>query len=319
MSLFDRKEGVNVRIENITPQRAKELLATNTANRKLDTKAVNMIANAIKDGRFLTTNNGIGVDKNGILTDGQHRLTAIIRANIPANIAVFTGLEPKTRILIDTGKKRTLSNQLQICDLGFGTDDKGCKINLTPTISQAALYCVLHIKGSKDITNATKYSISSDIITDFVSANNEDLVNSALFIKGELKNAKYLKQGIILYLYQMCKFVDEEKIIKFINILTGKVLSEDPSTCPAEKLKYTLMDNAIKTRGKLRTNEELSICIDGCNKFMSDTKLGDKYKKLTSRIRKDGMVTLTIDKTKLSEKGIEFLNSVSVDEVIENV
>lgn len=94
----------------VTPQMAYELLSKNTKNRKVKEVQVKRLAQSIINGTFVVTNNGIGIDINGVLTDGQHRLLAIIKANKGAWLFVVTDLEPVARIVCDTGGVRTLSS-----------------------------------------------------------------------------------------------------------------------------------------------------------------------------------------------------------------
>ena len=75
-------EGVSVRsrVQKISPEKAAEMLAANTANRPLSRSTVQAFAEAMRRGDWLVTHQGIAVDTNGVLVDGQHRLAAVIEA-----------------------------------------------------------------------------------------------------------------------------------------------------------------------------------------------------------------------------------------------
>lgn len=307
--------GVSVKIETITPQRAKELLKTNVSNRKLDKQSVKNLVTAIKDGRFLITNSGIGIDKNGLLVDGQHRLTAIVDADIPCDLAVFSGLEPKTKILIDTGKVRTLSNQLQICELAK-YESNGKDIDLSTIISPFATYVFLYTKGYKNIIRPKGLGITTDVITNFVEENNDELVKTAVYIKEKIKNAKYLNAPILSFIYQINKFIDKDKIESFISILVGDETPENKDICPAFKLRYSLIDNHSKKRGRLNTDDLIALYSDGCNKFMEGIVLGSGSKTLRYRERKDGRVKLKVDFNKMSEDGKKFFETIKRHDIL---
>lgn len=49
-----------------------------------------------------------------MLVDGQHRLAAIIEADVPVEVMVFTEVEPDTFHVLDTGKKRNAADLLAI-------------------------------------------------------------------------------------------------------------------------------------------------------------------------------------------------------------
>lgn len=105
------------RVEEITPELAKKMLEHNTRNRSLNMETVHAIANTILTGHYIFTNQSIGFDTNGVLTDGQHRLEGIIEANATVPMVVVYGSNQSP--YLDRGKKRTVSDNLTIC---FGNE-----------------------------------------------------------------------------------------------------------------------------------------------------------------------------------------------------
>ncbi len=71
-------------------------------------------AEAMRRGDWLVTHQGIAFDTNGVLVDGQHRLAAIIEADLPVEVTVFTDVEPDTFDVLDTGKRRNAADVLAI-------------------------------------------------------------------------------------------------------------------------------------------------------------------------------------------------------------
>ncbi|MCB5908606.1 hypothetical protein [Streptomyces pinistramenti] len=71
---------------------------------------MNMITQQISNGDFQLTHQGIALDgtiEDGKLLDGQHRLLAIIRAEVPVEMFVFEDVPPETFTVLDTGKRRS--------------------------------------------------------------------------------------------------------------------------------------------------------------------------------------------------------------------
>jgi hypothetical protein len=101
-------------VQRITPARAAELLAANTTNRPLSRATVRSFAEAMRRGDWLVTHQGIAFDTNGVLVDGQHRLAAVIEADLPVEMTVFTEVEPDTFDVLDTGKRRNAADVLAI-------------------------------------------------------------------------------------------------------------------------------------------------------------------------------------------------------------
>jgi hypothetical protein len=101
-------------VQWITPAKAETLLAANTSNRPLSKSTVRAFAEAMRRGDWLVTHQGIAFDTTGVLVDGQHRLAAIIEADLPVEMTVFTEVEPNTFDVLDTGKRRNAADVLAI-------------------------------------------------------------------------------------------------------------------------------------------------------------------------------------------------------------
>jgi hypothetical protein len=102
------------RVQKVTPVKAAEMLSANTSNRPLSRSTVRAFAEAMGRGDWLVTHQGIAFDTRGVLVDGQHRLAAIVEADVPVEMTVFTDVEPDTFDVLDTGKKRNAADVLAI-------------------------------------------------------------------------------------------------------------------------------------------------------------------------------------------------------------
>jgi hypothetical protein len=109
----------------VTPAQAEKWLKEcNTHNRSLNDKKVLRFADFIKSGFWKHTHQGIAFSENNILIDGQHRLAAVVKANMPAIFDVTFGLPFDVQAVIDTEGGRTPTECLK---LGMGMDvDKEC-------------------------------------------------------------------------------------------------------------------------------------------------------------------------------------------------
>ncbi len=105
---------VRSRVQTITPARAAELLEANSTNRPVSKAVVRSFAEAMRRGEWMVTHQGIAFDVNGVLVDGQHRLAAIIEADRPVELTVFTEVAEGTFDVLDTGKRRTAADVLAI-------------------------------------------------------------------------------------------------------------------------------------------------------------------------------------------------------------
>jgi hypothetical protein len=105
---------VRSKVQKITPKKAADLLQVNTVNRPLSKPVVRAFAAAMKRDDWRVTHQGIAIDSNGVLVDGQHRLAAVIEAGIPVEMTVFTDVPPDTFDVLDTGKRRSAADTLAI-------------------------------------------------------------------------------------------------------------------------------------------------------------------------------------------------------------
>lgn len=113
-------EKVEVRQVDITPEYAKELLASNHKNRNIRTAHVDGLKRDMRKGSWRYTGDPIRVSwpteefPNGVLLDGQHRLSAIVESGTTQKMIIVSGLDPKSKIVMDTGVRRTVGDQLEM-------------------------------------------------------------------------------------------------------------------------------------------------------------------------------------------------------------
>lgn len=102
--------GESVSLVFVSPTKAAEYLKLNTNNpRSLRQKSVDYYASELRAGRFGTMTDGIGIDWNNQLTNGQHRLNAIVQTGIGATMIVLTGCNPAIRKITDNNLPRTMA------------------------------------------------------------------------------------------------------------------------------------------------------------------------------------------------------------------
>lgn len=120
------QDGPVYTIVDITPDVAKKWLAQNTHNRNLRERVVNGYAADMRDGNWVEDGQSIKFAKGdvvlldtphvvgGPLLDGQHRLSAIVTADIPVRMLVVSNLDDSTQEVMDTGAKRVLGDVLKL-------------------------------------------------------------------------------------------------------------------------------------------------------------------------------------------------------------
>lgn len=100
---------VQTRIVDVSPEKARKWLEKNHPdNRPINPGRVQSFANDMRDGNWKLTHQGVAFDAEGRLIDGQHRLSAIIEADIAVRLMVTHNLgnfgDP-----IDCGRPRSVA------------------------------------------------------------------------------------------------------------------------------------------------------------------------------------------------------------------
>jgi hypothetical protein len=99
-------------IVTITPDMARELLATSPGNRPIRPHYVRLLSIAMKRGDWLVTSQGIGIDTEGRLRDAHHRLNGCILADTAFQSTVVWGLPKEAYQVTDRGLSRSYSDIL---------------------------------------------------------------------------------------------------------------------------------------------------------------------------------------------------------------
>lgn len=100
-------------IRTATKPLIDSLLAMNTNNRSLKTETVKAYSTEIKAGKWMLTNQGIGITKSGVLADGQHRLEAIKQCGYPPVLLLIVHeLDDNVQIAVDAHSKRSARDML---------------------------------------------------------------------------------------------------------------------------------------------------------------------------------------------------------------
>lgn len=154
---FESQEGITSVVECISPEIAKRYLYTQKKNRHPTETRIRDYSDRMLRGEWHVSQ-PIQFTSDGDLFDGQHRLMAVIRANISVDFLVVRGLPPETRYYVDIGQSRraaqiatlmgkgtSLSTKLATCKAMFiGSElepkNKGAKeaaMNLGVSVSKS--------------------------------------------------------------------------------------------------------------------------------------------------------------------------------------
>lgn len=96
-------------IVQVSPARAAQLLAANSANRPITKSSVDFLVKEIKAGRWQVNNDAIAVAETGRLLNGQHRLSAIVKAGTTVPVLMLFDVAESSFETMDRGRGRSLA------------------------------------------------------------------------------------------------------------------------------------------------------------------------------------------------------------------
>jgi len=112
---WNEKSTINISFEEVSPALAQQWLDENHDNqRKVKRNVVAQYVRQMKNGQWLSDNGETVKFTEDGLSDGQHRLHAIIEYGQPMVLMVMRGLQSDTMTSLDMGSKRTLADILKI-------------------------------------------------------------------------------------------------------------------------------------------------------------------------------------------------------------
>ena len=93
---------------------AEAVLAYNTGNRRLNRRKLQQLVGQMQRGEFINTGEPIIISREGVLNDGQHRLQAVVEADVKVDMDVRFGISRDAFRMTDTGAARTPGDVLTI-------------------------------------------------------------------------------------------------------------------------------------------------------------------------------------------------------------
>ena len=100
-------------VKLVTPAMAAKILEGNIHNRPLRDGVVQRYARDMMSGDWPLHHQGIAINTEGTLEDGQHRLWAIVESNVAVSLNYSTGVPVTSRKVIDDHLQRTMVDALQ--------------------------------------------------------------------------------------------------------------------------------------------------------------------------------------------------------------
>jgi hypothetical protein len=240
---------LTVRIEIITPDRARDILNRNDRNRAIAAAVVNKYARDMKSGAWALNGQTIKIGETGRLLDGQHRCAACVQSNTSFPAIIVEGLNDEVFDTFDLGTRRSVSDLLK---------DRG---ETNTAVTAAVLRHVWLLKNGF----ATLRTVSPTVNELIQTLENNPEVRNSIRLSNKIRD---VAPSIALALhYFFCK-ANPEKADEFIERLGSGVMLESDS--PILKLRDTLLEDRANRKRRLADAEKAALIIKAWNAFYED-------------------------------------------------
>lgn len=224
--------GVVSTVETVTPQLAKAYLERNKNNRKTSRHRIGLYSRDMRSGKW-TPGSPISFFENGDLADGQHRLLAVVEADVPVVFVVVRNLPLESRLIHNSGMVQTAAANIQMYT---GSNHiYGVLVHR----STAFVRTLIEVENSKDAS-----VLSPAELVEKLACVSEAMEFIAPYVNRKRKgiSAAAAWAAIIAAFY----FVDKNRLAVFCDIFTGKRNAED--SCEAMVMRFaqlmTVTDHA---------------------------------------------------------------------------
>lgn len=250
--------------ELITPQMAQAMIdrskASGFKNRKLSEKHVQLWAEEMKAGRWKLNGVSIRISPRGAIVDGNHRLHAVVKANVSVLFEVKYNVSEDFFDTYDIGKQRSMGDI--ISTQGF---DK-----YKDFISSGSRAIYIYIAKNKiGISRVSKdWKVPYAILEPILKTYGDEIIDAASNINKN-KLSRIFNQSVYICLYTIFGFINKDKRnIFFDKVIKGENDSRGTSTY-ALKTFLANQKLLVKTR-KLKPDHEAKNIIHAWNKFLKN-------------------------------------------------
>lgn len=219
-------------IDMVTPEMAKQWLGLNHRNRRLAEPQVRRIAGAIQRDEWMVSTDAIGLDVDGGVVNGQHRLTAIIETDTSVPMLVLRNVDPNIIRVIDQGTGRNFTQLLRMD--GRYTDEG---------VIALAIEWLHRVINDLEVKVPTALKPTTPQLLDLFEKH-PNITRSTDIAKEVGKLG--LNKNIAAALHYLCATVDQDGADRFFERLATGLEVEDGD--PAYALREKVIANAKKTQ-----------------------------------------------------------------------
>jgi hypothetical protein len=241
--------------ETITPRKAEQWLRVNKTNRKIHSRKVESYANDMAANRWRLTAETMQFSDEGKLLNGQHRLLAIIKADVSVTILVARGLDPDAQKVMDSGTARTFSDQLSIQGI------------LNPTLVASAARLARAAERTGGYGDLRAVQVTHSELEDFLDRN-PDLLDAASSQAKTWAKGMNCVPSIVAYANWRLSRIDDAAAKDFFEAASSPAGHVKGSPILAMRVRF---EKAVRDRERLPEAATLSLIFRAWNHYRNGT------------------------------------------------
>lgn len=255
-------------MELITPKAAEEYLSHNDNNprRNINRTMVDSYARDIMANKWFANGEPIVFDANGDLKDGQHRLMAVVKANVPVFMFVIRDIDPEYTTF-DYGAPRRMCHELGV----------GRNVEVIANVIVSNAYAA----GKP----------SKGIVRDYMIRHQETINKAINLSQIGTSKAIGLKRDVYTAIYLMLRCGENEsEIERFMRVVNTQFMLTDRESSSAIVLFKYLNERKRVTAQRYDILNGMSTVMLAFADFSNGTKRTRNYK-ITSTAAAQNMLT----------------------------
>jgi hypothetical protein len=230
-------------VETITPEMARIYLSGQSRNRTPSKAIVRAYAKEMASGHWELSPQGISFDAKGNLIDGQHRMLAVVAANVPVRFIVARNVSKEVQLVLDQGAIRKLDQCAQIAGIAATASSLAILKVIRSPISNESL-----LKGSRSEGVKTKLALYQKYEEGILFADRR------YSVKGERNIRHTTYRAIVARAFYS---QDHDKLISFLKVLDSGQSDNVKLHSAALALRKLGLSNQL--RGSLSDKDEMSV------------------------------------------------------------
>jgi hypothetical protein len=243
------REGLQVRLEHITPERAEEILSHNDGNRRIASAVVDKYSRDIAAGAWVLNGQTIKIGRSGRLLDGQHRCAAAIRAQQGFDAIVVEGLDESVFDTFDLGTRRSIGDILI---------DK----QETNTSTLAAALRQLWLLKKQLL----QYRVVSPTVSELLDTLEEEPeLRESVKFSNRVRDVT--SPSLLCALHYLFSRIDKERADEFMARLSDGLHLDDTAN-PIWRLRKRLLDDRASKKRDMSDAERAAIVIKAWNAYV---------------------------------------------------